>query len=95
MRGARAKCLEGEKCLAAMVVYCVVCVSATVHAPVRRRGCTGSDPGLTRDVATQNRVCERRTRPHVASVLNVYEVLVASRVRDLVCTCWCVVNELI
>ena len=39
-----------------------VCVSATVHTPVRRGGCTGSDPGLTRGMATLIRVCERGTR---------------------------------
>ena len=31
---------------------CCVCVSATVHTPARRGGCTGSDPGLTRGMAT-------------------------------------------
>ena len=41
---------------------CCVCVSATVHTPARRGGCTGSDPGLTRGMATLNRVCERGTR---------------------------------
>ena len=39
-----------------------VCVSATVHTPARRGGCTGSDPGLTRGMATLIRVCERGTR---------------------------------
>ena len=39
-----------------------VCVSATVHTPARRGGCTGSDPGLTRGMATLNRVCERGSR---------------------------------
>ena len=60
---------------------CVVCVSATVHTPVRRGGCTGSDPGLTRGMATLIRVCERGMRStsrasheNEASV-NVYEVL--------------------
>jgi hypothetical protein len=41
---------------------CCVCVSATVHTPARRGGCTGSDPGLTRGMATLIRVCERGTR---------------------------------
>jgi hypothetical protein len=41
---------------------CCVCVSATVHTPARRGGCTGSDPGLTWGMATLIRVCERGTR---------------------------------
>ena len=42
---------------------CVVFVCPpTVHTPARRGGCTGSDPGLTRGMATLNRVCERGTR---------------------------------
>jgi hypothetical protein len=55
------------------VIVCVVCfikcfisvskcVRRTVHTPARRGGCTGSDPGLTRGMATLNRVCERGTR---------------------------------
>ena len=58
---------------------CCVCVSATVHTPVWRGGCTGSDPGLTRGVATLIRVCERGMRHtrHICEHLNEAGVMCA------------------
>ena len=80
-----------------------MCVSATVHTPVRRGSCTGSDAGLTWGMATLNRVsvsaaCGVCVAP-VASMheneasVNVYEVLPSTFLR-LRCTWWCVVNDL-
>ena len=60
--GAPQRSVSAEVWTVKVVVMCVVCVSATVHTPVRRGGCTGSDPGLTRGMATLNRVCERGMR---------------------------------
>jgi hypothetical protein len=56
-----------------------VCVRHGPHASqrVRQGGCTGSDPGLTRGMATLNRVCElgvrvaRREHENEASVTSV------------------------
>ena len=81
-----------------MHVHECVCVSATVHTPARRGGCTGSDPGLTRGTATLIRVYVSavhvacREHENEASV-NVYEVLPSTFLR-LRCTWWCVVNDL-
>jgi hypothetical protein len=64
--GASQRSVSAEVWTVKVVEYvccmCVVCVSATVHTPVRRGGCTGSDPGLTWGMATLIRVCERGMR---------------------------------
>ena len=74
---------------------CCVCVSATVHTPARRGGCTGSDPGLTRGMATLNRVCvsavrvARREHENEASVSRVRGV--ALHVFELLCSLYVLV----
>ncbi|KOO44193.1 hypothetical protein Ctob_016068, partial [Chrysochromulina tobinii] len=75
--------------------HCPLACQATWSYVFRRGGCTGSDPGLTRGMATLNRVCvsavrvARREHENEASVSRVRGV--ALHVFELLCSLYVLV----